>query len=115
MFGRLLDAVAAVMQDGHVILDAPLPESFVRRTRGRFGRDSLIVSLRIDEAEWRRRDGERRDRGRLVYWSPAVAALQGPVELFDLVIDTTTTSPQSGAEMILAKARSRWVEIERLT
>ena len=107
-FVRMLDEVEEGMAAGNVILDVTLPGSFVERTREQFGSRVMLVSLRIDEGEWRRRDSKRADRGRLKHWDASLTALQGPEHLYDVVIDTTHMSPDRCAETILSGAQGLW-------
>lgn len=111
IFGRMLDELEAWMTSTNVILDASLPASYVERTRQRFERSVMLVSLRIEQKEWRRRDSRRADRGPLQQWDTALTALQGPENLYDLVVDTTHMTPDSCAETIVSRAQELWPDV----
>ena len=107
----MLDEVERWLMSSNVILDVTLPASFVERTRERFGSSVMFVSLRVEEDEWHRRDSHRTDRGRLRQWDASLTALQGPEDLYDLVIDTTHLTPHGCAERILSKAQDFWESV----
>ena len=107
---RMMDEVEERMKSSNTLLDVTLPPDYVERSRERFARDALFVGLRIDEEEWRRRDSSRPDRPALQSWSGQLSALQGPEDLFDLVLDTTVMPPPKCAEAILVRAREAWDE-----
>ena len=111
IFGRMLDMIEAQLTLSNVVLDAAFPASYTLRARERFRTNMMLVSLRIDESEWRRRDSRRNDRGALEYWHASLTSLQGAENLYDLVIDTTDTPPDKCAEAILSKARERWEDV----
>ena len=99
MFERLLDVIDAASSDKDVIVDASIPEGYLAEARTRFP-NAVFVSLRVSERE--RRSRERKRSRRNLTWNPEIAASQANEGSFDLVIDTTESSPAECAEKILA-------------
>ena len=110
-FAAILDRVEAELAVRNIVVDASLPESHVEQVRARFGSESLFVLLRVDEEEWRRREHARRDR-KPIDWNAQLLATvfsaAGADESYDLVIDTTETSPEAAAMLIKAAVLERW-------
>lgn len=106
----LLALIARSAREANVIVDAPLPDSFVKKTRSRHP-EALFVGLRVSPHEYARRERTRTDREprELPDW---VLAAEAPSELFELVLDTTKMSAVECALAILAKAKSYWPTIE---
>jgi chloramphenicol 3-O-phosphotransferase len=99
MFERLLEVVEKARQADDVVVDVPLPGSYVLKARQRFP-DALFVSLRITEDERVAREKVRK-RKRPLVWNQEIADAQGSEDLFDLVIDATDKTPAQLAEVIL--------------
>jgi chloramphenicol 3-O-phosphotransferase len=96
IFRRVLDKIEALSKDATVVVDGSLPASYAEEARERFGDKALFVTLRVSESERRRRERTRRDRSP-VQWNEGMTALGGGPELYDLVIDSVTTTPGCGA------------------
>lgn len=86
MFESRLDLVERACRTKDVIVDGPLPGSWVAKVRRRFP-DALIVTLRITETERLAREQVRKRKNPLI-WDDLRAAAQGSENLFDLVIDS---------------------------
>lgn len=99
MFEKLLDLVEKARQTEDVVVDIPLPGSYVSKARERFP-DALFVSLRITENERVAREKVRK-RKRPLVWNQEIANAQGSEDLFDLVIDATVNTPMECAQAIL--------------
>ena len=110
-FASTLDALAERMASANVILDVTLPAAYVKRTKERFGASVMLVSLRVDEDEWRRRENQRPDRPPLEGWGTETSALQGPEELYDLAIDTTHKVTEAIVEEVLSEAQQFWDDL----
>lgn len=105
LFRLLLEEVENLSQSMDVVVDASLPASYVTEARERFGDQAFFVSLRITENERQARERSRRDR-KPVQWSPAMTALGGGPELYDLVIEASRETPTDCANRILEAARN---------
>lgn len=99
MFEKLLDVVEKARRKGDVVIDVPLPGSYVAKARQRFP-DAFFVSLRITEEERVAREKIRKRKKPLV-WNEAIANAQGSEDLFDLVIDASHRTPAECAVAIL--------------
>ncbi|MDP9069298.1 MAG: hypothetical protein M3N53_13270 [Actinomycetota bacterium] len=104
IFRRVLDKIETLSQDASVVVDGSLPATYVKEAKERFGDKALFVTLRVTESERRRRERSRRDRSP-IQWNERMTSLGGGRELYDLVIDSTATSPDDAARQILRAAR----------
>jgi chloramphenicol 3-O-phosphotransferase len=110
LFLRLLDQVEDLTEKSNVIVDMSLPQSYVAEARDRFGSSSLFVGLRLPEVARRARDVERSDRPP-VPWGPALTALRGPDNIYDLNLDTHQMSIAEAAEAVIVRAKEHWPDL----
>jgi gluconate kinase len=110
LFQRLLGKIDEQSASHNVIVDMTLPESYVVAARERFG-EALFVSLRVTEDDRQRREVGRRDRSP-VMWDAQKTALQGPKDLYDLVVGASRMEPRECALAILSKAARHWDGIQ---
>lgn len=111
LFVRLLDSVEAQMKLANLIVDMSLPARYVTEAKNRLGRAGLFVALRLSEGDRLTRDAARTDRS-AVSWSSTLTDLLGPDELYDLVINTSETTPSECADAVLSKAAEHWIDLE---
>lgn len=107
----LLDETERLLEASNLVVEISLPASHVRTARARFGGRSMFVILRVSEDERRRRERKRSDRVPISWWTPAMTELGGPDGLYDLVVDSGTSSPGERADEVIGAMRRRWPDI----
>lgn len=112
LFELTLSMIERWQRSGNVIADGAWTERQVLDAQERFGSAAFFVILRIDEPERRRRESFRRDRVLGHPWDPSWHDMPGPDELYDLVIDSRTTTAKESAGLILRAAKERWPDID---
>jgi chloramphenicol 3-O-phosphotransferase len=106
---RMLNEIGNRLESENVVLDMILPAPYVERIRARFGDRALLALLTVEATEQQRREARRGgDTDPQRKWAASRTDLSGPDSLYDLVVDTTPSSPGNCAEQILSKARDRW-------
>lgn len=110
LFAKLLDLVESRLLDTNLVIDMTLPESYVTQAKARFPKWALFVAIHIDERERRARELARRDRSP-VKWDSSLTALLGADELYDLVIDSSGSTPDESAAQVLSLIKDRWPHI----
>jgi len=107
---RTLESMLAeldnLLDSEDVVLDMILPADYVGRIQQRFPGRVMAVLLRVDPAQQLDREAARGKAGDLHREMIARTDLSGPDSLYDLVIDTTRSTPVACAEQILAKAEA---------
>lgn len=109
---RVLQLTQEAFRKGNVLVEGAITERQVRDAKASFGDRAVFVVLRITEETRQRRQRDRDREGR-----PLATALgenahsrTGPDEIYDLVIDTETTSAKGCAQEILTFASQRWAD-----
>jgi chloramphenicol 3-O-phosphotransferase len=91
-----------------------LTEAQVERARRRLGNASMFVILRVRESDRAAREKARREReGRqLTYeFQREWHQIPGPDEIYNVVIDSSSTSPHEAAQSVLDAAKGRWEDL----
>lgn len=91
------------MASNSVLVDMTLSATYVTEARARFGAEAIFVSIRVDEDERRQREFVRKDRSP-VAWNHRLTGLQGPEDLYDLVLDSSTMTPEECAAAVIGTA-----------
>lgn len=108
LFALTLETVEQWMESSNVIVDGAWTQQQVVVAKNRFGGAGLYVILRIDEAERTRREAVRQDRQLGSKWDPSWHEMPGPNDIYDLVIDSGTSSPSECANLTVVKAKQHW-------